>query len=341
MFLWFDAIPMAWIRRTLTGGSTGNEHLTAVVAAVLLLLLAMEGATLLRLQPLLTVHAFVGMLLIPVVALKLASTGWRMLRYYGGGAEYVSRGPPPLILRALVAPVLILSTLVLFATGTALLVSRSDRRDSRRPAQGELHRLVRGGCRPRTGARLEAASPSCGHRAAGLGLRDSSRHRCRRSWSLLSPIATLPAADRLQDQRVSSCPPRRRLGAAHGVPVHVGQCSGMTPDGYRERLSPRAGVTSTAAALAGTARPSHIPAPDRMSPSRRSRRSALRAPTPGSALPDLRGRRPSGSRTAYRQLPRRRAPSREASGRSPRLGGVAPRPRRAACTRRPRTRNAS
>ena len=65
LFLWFDALPMTWIRRLLAGGSTGNEHLTAAVAAVLLLLLAVEGATLLRLQPLLTVHAFVGMLRIP------------------------------------------------------------------------------------------------------------------------------------------------------------------------------------------------------------------------------------------------------------------------------------
>ena len=101
---------MTWIRRLLAGGSTGNDHLTAAVAAVLLLLLAVEGATLLRLQPLLTVHAFVGMLLIPVVALKFASTGWRMLRYYGGGDEYVGQGPPPLFLRALIAPVLIVST---------------------------------------------------------------------------------------------------------------------------------------------------------------------------------------------------------------------------------------
>jgi len=62
------------------GGSAGNRQLTALVAAILVLLLAIEGATLLRLGSLLTVHAFVGMLLIPIVALKLASTGWRMLR---------------------------------------------------------------------------------------------------------------------------------------------------------------------------------------------------------------------------------------------------------------------
>jgi hypothetical protein len=68
------------IRQLLRGGSAANEHLTAVVAALLLLLLAVEGATLLHIRSLLTVHAFVAMLLIPIVVLKLASTGWRMLR---------------------------------------------------------------------------------------------------------------------------------------------------------------------------------------------------------------------------------------------------------------------
>ena len=57
-------------------------------------------------------HAFVGMLLIPIVALKAASTAWRFMRYYGRGEEYVRRGPPHIVLRALVAPVLVLSTLV-------------------------------------------------------------------------------------------------------------------------------------------------------------------------------------------------------------------------------------
>jgi hypothetical protein len=113
---------MKRIKRTLAGGSAGNEQLTALAAAVLILLLAIEGATLLNLTSLLTVHAFVGMLLIPVVALKLASTGWRMLRYYRGGEEYVRRGPPHVVLRVLVAPVIVLSTLVLLATGVALLV---------------------------------------------------------------------------------------------------------------------------------------------------------------------------------------------------------------------------
>ena len=109
-------------RRIFSGGSQGNEHLTAVVATVLLLLLFVEGATLFNMRSLLTVHAFVGLLLIPVVALKFGSTGWRMLRYYLGSEEYVDRGPPNVILRTIVAPLVVLSTLVLFSTGTALLV---------------------------------------------------------------------------------------------------------------------------------------------------------------------------------------------------------------------------
>jgi hypothetical protein len=93
-----------------------------VVAALLLLLLAIEGATLLNLPSLLTVHAFVGMLLIPIVALKATSTAWRFWRYYSRGEEYVRRGPPHIVLRALVAPVIVLSTLVVFATGVVLLI---------------------------------------------------------------------------------------------------------------------------------------------------------------------------------------------------------------------------
>jgi hypothetical protein len=103
------------------GGSDGNEHLTVVAGALLIVLLAVEGATLLQIRSLLTVHAFVGMLLVPVVVLKLVSTGWRMVRYYLRGEEYIRRGPPHVLLRVLVAPVIVVSTLVLFATGVALL----------------------------------------------------------------------------------------------------------------------------------------------------------------------------------------------------------------------------
>jgi hypothetical protein len=109
------------LKRLFIGGSLGNEQLTAVVGTLLLLLLAIEGATLLNIRSLLTVHAFVGMLLIPIVALKISSTGWRLWHYYRRGEEYVRRGPPHIVLRGLVAPVTILSTLVVLGTGVALL----------------------------------------------------------------------------------------------------------------------------------------------------------------------------------------------------------------------------
>ena len=99
----------------------GNEQLTALAGVLLVVFLAVEGATLLNLRALLTVHAFVGMFLLPIVALKLASTGWRMVSYYLGREEYVRRGPPALALRVVVAPVMVASTIALFGTGVYLL----------------------------------------------------------------------------------------------------------------------------------------------------------------------------------------------------------------------------
>src|SRR5438093_6803653 len=108
------------LARLLRGGTEGNARLTGVTGLVLLVLLAVEGVTILAIRPLLSVHVFVGLLLIPQVALKLAATGYRLLRYYTRAAEYVRKGPP-LLLRMLVAPVLVAATLVVFATGVALL----------------------------------------------------------------------------------------------------------------------------------------------------------------------------------------------------------------------------
>ena len=103
------------------GGVEGNERLTAATAVLLIVLLAAEGVTILFLRPLFSAHVFIGMLLVPPVALKLASTGWRFLAYYAGRTEYVRRGPPQLPLR-LLAPLVVASTIGVFATGVALLV---------------------------------------------------------------------------------------------------------------------------------------------------------------------------------------------------------------------------
>ena len=102
-------------------GVAGNARLTGAVAAALLVLLAAEGATIPFIGSLLEPHVFIGMLLIPPVALKLASTGYRFARYYTGSEPYTRKGPPHIVLR-LLAPGVVLTTVALFGTGVALLI---------------------------------------------------------------------------------------------------------------------------------------------------------------------------------------------------------------------------
>jgi len=101
-------------------GTAGNERLTAATGILLILLLAVIGVTLLRLSSLISVHLFVGLLLIPPIALKLASTGYRFMRYYTSDPAYLKRGAPPILLRVS-APVVVASTVAVLATGVALL----------------------------------------------------------------------------------------------------------------------------------------------------------------------------------------------------------------------------
>src|SRR4029077_11478802 len=102
-------------------GVAGNARLTGGAAAILLVLLAIEGATIPFIGPLVGPHVFIGMLLIPPVLLKLASTGYRFARYYSGNPSYARKGPPPLPMR-LVAPGGVLSTEALLGTRIWLLV---------------------------------------------------------------------------------------------------------------------------------------------------------------------------------------------------------------------------
>jgi hypothetical protein len=98
--------------------------LTISTALVLLVLLAIEGVTVLRVHALLTLHVFVGMLLIPPVLVKLSSTLWRFARYYLGSPEYRHKGPPPAALRVL-GPFVVALTIALFASGVLLLFGPS------------------------------------------------------------------------------------------------------------------------------------------------------------------------------------------------------------------------
>ncbi len=108
------------LQRLLDGGIVGNERLTAATGILLIALLAALGVTIVRIGSLISVHLFIGLLLIPPLALKLASTGYRFVRYYTANPVYRERGAPPTPLR-LLAPLVVLSTLAVFATGVALL----------------------------------------------------------------------------------------------------------------------------------------------------------------------------------------------------------------------------
>jgi hypothetical protein len=106
-------------------GVESNARLTGNLAAILLVLLAAEGLTIASIHRLLTLHVFIGMLLVPPVLLKIGTTGWRFARYYRGDPEYRRKGPPPLILR-LLGPAVVILTVVLFASGILLIfTSRS------------------------------------------------------------------------------------------------------------------------------------------------------------------------------------------------------------------------
>jgi hypothetical protein len=63
---------------------------------------------------------FIGLVLVPLVLLKLGSTGYRFARYYARTPAYREKGPPLLPLR-MMAPVLVAATLGVFVTGVVLL----------------------------------------------------------------------------------------------------------------------------------------------------------------------------------------------------------------------------
>jgi hypothetical protein len=98
----------------------GNERLTAAVGLLVIVPVLVEIATiLLGVHTFMSLHVFVGLALIPVVVLKLASTGWRFARYYTRNRAYFEEGPPQIAMR-LLAPLFVAATVVLFGSGVAM-----------------------------------------------------------------------------------------------------------------------------------------------------------------------------------------------------------------------------
>ncbi len=108
------------MRHLVGGGTEGNERLTVVTGLLLIVLLAALGITIIDLRGLLWLHLFLGLLLIGPVALKLASTGYRFLRYYTNNRRYRVKGAPAPALR-LLAPVVVGTTALVFLSGVVLL----------------------------------------------------------------------------------------------------------------------------------------------------------------------------------------------------------------------------
>src|SRR5438552_17350606 len=93
-----------------------NEALTAINGGLLFVLLAAVAITVLYIRPLLSVHHMVGFALIPPLALKLVSTGYRFMQYYRQDKDFLLAEPPPLFLRFAVAPILVVAPLTVQRT---------------------------------------------------------------------------------------------------------------------------------------------------------------------------------------------------------------------------------
>ena len=102
----------------------GNQQLTSLTGTLLSPLLGLVFLTGLAMDAYWHVHYAIGFVLIPVVALKIASTGYRAISYYTGRSPYREAGPPELSLR-LLAPVLVISTVVALVTGVLLWAQHS------------------------------------------------------------------------------------------------------------------------------------------------------------------------------------------------------------------------
>jgi hypothetical protein len=186
----------------------GNERLTAAVGLLVLAPVVVEVATiLLGVHTFMSLHVFVGLALIPAVLLKLASTGWRFVRYYTRSRAYREQGPPQIAMR-LLAPLFVTATVVLFGSGIAMGVLHGHALQTARRLHGPasviwlvllgLHVLVYLGRAWRTTA--QDALPA---------LRKPVRGTTARAYALATVVvsglllggATLPAQHRWVDLR--------------------------------------------------------------------------------------------------------------------------------------------
>lgn len=97
----------------------GNLHLTSLAGLSLMVALAAVYGTGALFGDLRPAHFFTGFLVLPLLLLKLLSTGWRALRYYLRHRMYHAAGPPWLLPRLLAVP-LVLVTVIAMVSGVIL-----------------------------------------------------------------------------------------------------------------------------------------------------------------------------------------------------------------------------
>ena len=110
------------------GGTDGNERLTSMAGAILIVLLAVLGITIVRIGQLIWLHLFLGLVLLGPLAVKTASTGYRFVRYYTDDPAYRCKGPPEPLMRWS-APMVVASKVVVFVSGILLLIDGPGSRD--------------------------------------------------------------------------------------------------------------------------------------------------------------------------------------------------------------------
>ncbi len=96
--------------------------MTGTLGAAIFVLLALEGLTILRVDRFMWLHVLIGMALVAFASAKIGSTTYRFVRYYTGQRDYIGKGPPPIILRAL-GPVVTLTTIAVLGTGIGTVLT--------------------------------------------------------------------------------------------------------------------------------------------------------------------------------------------------------------------------
>jgi hypothetical protein len=105
---------------------TGNLILTSHAGLVILFFLVLLYFTGLEFAPLRAVHFGLGFALIPILLVKLGSTGWRAVNYYVDRNPYRAAGPPWLLPRIMALP-LTLFTVAATISGVVLWAAGTDR----------------------------------------------------------------------------------------------------------------------------------------------------------------------------------------------------------------------